>query len=219
MSLRTLDEQHLLRGNTPQENDTNTTFEPMHTSGSPLNLISRTETENLRRIATNQSNKSRRRSSVYNPPSNNAIQETRGSESSRELEPELDPTSPDFNLEQWLKAVVADFELRGQSGVRGGILFQHLNVSGSGSALQLQGTVGGMLSAPFRIPELLRQRRSPSRRILNDFNGVMKSGELLLVLGRPGAGCSTLLKTLCGETNGLDIESSSVLHYNGMLLI
>ncbi|KAL2797413.1 ATP-binding cassette transporter [Aspergillus keveii] len=214
MSLRTLDEQHLLRGTTPQGNDT--TFEPMHTAGSPLNLISRTETENLRRIATNQSNKSRRRSSVYNAPSNNAIPETRGSESSRELEPELDPTSPDFNLEQWLKAVVADFELRGQSGVRGGILFKHLNVSGSGSALQLQGTVGGTLSAPFRLPEMLWQRRSPSRRILNDFNGLMKSGELLLVLGRPGAGCSTMLKTLCGKTNGLDIDSSSVLHYNGV---
>lgn len=43
----------------------------------------------------------------------------------------------------------------------------------------------------------------------------MKRGELLLVLGRPGAGCSTFLKTLCGETHGLDVDPTSVLHYNG----
>lgn len=172
---------------------------------SPMGLISPSETNNLHRIATTQS---RRRSSIHaNTYTNNAFAEN---------DPALDPQAAEFNLERWLKAAMVDAEGRGLSTPQGGILFKDLNVSGSGAALQLQDTVGSMLSAPLRIPELLRQRRSPPRRILNSFNGVMKTGELLLVLGRPGAGCSTLLKTICGETNGLDIDSSSSLHYNGV---
>lgn len=34
-----------------------------------------------------------------------------------------------------------------------------------------------------------------SRKILSDFTGVVKPGEMLLVLGRPGSGCSTFLRT------------------------
>ncbi|KAL2825874.1 ATP-binding cassette transporter [Aspergillus pseudoustus] len=214
MSLHTVDEQHLLRNNTPQTDEPS--FEPIHNS--PLNLISRSETDNLHRIATNQSTKSRRRSSVYTHRPSTDNREAAGPIPDND-DPVLDPQSPQFSLEKWLRVVVADMEGRGQSGPQGeagGILFKHLNVSGSGAALQLQGTVGTTMSAPLRIPELLKQRHSPSRRILNDFNGVMKSGELLLVLGRPGAGCSTLLKTICGETNGLDLDPSSVLHYNGV---
>lgn len=170
---------------------------------SPMNLISPSETNNLHRIATTQS---RRRSSIH----------ANTYTSFAENDPALDPQTAEFNLERWLKAAMVDAEGRGLSTPQGGILFRDLNVSGSGAALQLQDTVGSMLSAPLRIPELLRQRRSPPRRILNSFNGVMKTGELLLVLGRPGAGCSTLLKTICGETNGLDIDASSSLHYNGV---
>jgi ATP-binding cassette, subfamily G (WHITE), member 2, SNQ2 len=30
--------------------------------------------------------------------------------------------------------------------------------------------------------------------LIHDFNGVLKSGEMALVVGRPGAGCTTFLK-------------------------
>ena len=51
--------------------------------------------------------------------------------------------------------------------------------------------------------------------ILRDFEGLVKSGELLVVLGRPGSGCSTLLKTLSGETHGFYIGSGSHINYQG----
>jgi ATP-binding cassette subfamily G (WHITE) protein 2 (PDR) len=175
---------------------------------SPMDLIRPDETENLRRIATKQSEKSLRRSGTGAPAADTtpAIAED---------DPALDPQSVKFNLEQWLRTIVTDAKGKGMSLPQAGIVFKQLNVSGSGAALQLQDTVGSTLTIPFRLPELLRQRHSPSRRILKSFNGLMKSGELLLVLGRPGAGCSTFLKTLCGETNGLDVDPTSVLHYNG----
>jgi ABC-type multidrug transport system ATPase subunit len=55
-------------------------------------------------------------------------------------------------------------------------------------------------------------------RILKDFNGLVRKGEMLLVLGRPGSGCSTLLKTLIADTHGLSIDDASVLKYQGECL-
>lgn len=69
--------------------------------------------------------------------------------------------------------------------------------------------------------------------ILRDFDGLIKSGEMvshwavftmcsnsltclqLVVLGRPGSGCSTLLKTISGETDGFFVDSNSEINYQG----
>jgi len=42
--------------------------------------------------------------------------------------------------------------------------------------------------------------RPGERYILKDFNGLVRPGEMMLVVGRPGSGCSTLLKALAGLT-------------------
>lgn len=55
--------------------------------------------------------------------------------------------------------------------------------------------------------------------ILRDFEGLVKSGELLVVLGKPGSGCSTLLKTITGETHGFFIDSGSTINYQGVLIL
>ncbi|KAI9688918.1 MAG: hypothetical protein M1822_001275 [Bathelium mastoideum] len=39
-----------------------------------------------------------------------------------------------------------------------------------------------------------------SRNLLHDFTGIVNPGEMLLVLGRPGSGCSTFLRTLANRT-------------------
>ena len=36
------------------------------------------------------------------------------------------------------------------------------------------------------------------------------------MLGRPGSGCSTFLKTVCGELSGLNLDEGSDIHYNGI---
>jgi ATP-binding cassette subfamily G (WHITE) protein 2 (SNQ2) len=38
--------------------------------------------------------------------------------------------------------------------------------------------------------------------ILQGFNGVARPGEMILVLGRPGSGCSTFLKTIANQREG-----------------
>jgi ABC-type multidrug transport system ATPase subunit len=39
---------------------------------------------------------------------------------------------------------------------------------------------------------------------------------MLVVLGRPGSGCSTLLKTISGETDGFFVDSQSYINYQGI---
>lgn len=99
---------------------------------------------------------------------------------------------------------------------RAGFIFKDLNISGSGSALQLQQNVGSLFLAPLRINEHISFGHKNEKQILRNFNGVLKSGEMLVVLGRPGSGCSTLLKTIAGELHGLNFDGKSTLHYNGI---
>jgi ABC-type glutathione transport system ATPase component len=44
--------------------------------------------------------------------------------------------------------------------------------------------------------------RKGERYLLKDFSGCVKSGEMMLVVGRPGSGCTTFLKALAGLHNG-----------------
>lgn len=45
---------------------------------------------------------------------------------------------------------------------------------------------------------------------------LLESREMLFVLGRPRLGCSTLLKTICGEMYGLRLDKDGGIHYNGV---
>ncbi|KAI1484553.1 ABC-2 type transporter-domain-containing protein [Biscogniauxia mediterranea] len=45
---------------------------------------------------------------------------------------------------------------------------------------------------------------------------MVRTGEMLLVLGRPGSGCSTLLKVLAGDTHGLHIGKGTKINYEGI---
>lgn len=172
---------------------------------SPMELIDQVDVETLTKIATQRS----RRQSTHGTPDPLSVL--------AEQDPSLDPQSGQFNLQKWLKAATSDLGRDGRSGHSSDVVFKQLNVYGSGAALQFQDTVSSTLTAPFRLAQTLRESHSPQRRILKDFNGLLKSGELLLVLGRPGAGCSTLLKSMTGELHGLNMDKESVIHYNGKI--
>lgn len=131
-------------------------------------------------------------------------------------DPSVDPQSPSFDLTKFLKLFRHLLEEEGIKIKEVGIVYKNLNVYGSGAALQLQKTVVDFLLAPLRIGEWFSFGKKEHKQILHNFDGVVRSGELLVVLGRPGSGCSTLLKTMCGELHGLDVGDGSVIHYNGI---
>ena len=132
-------------------------------------------------------------------------------------DPALDPTSDKFDHYKWSRMML---KLMDRQGIprppSTGVVFQNLNISGSGAELQYQNCVPDLLLAPFRPQDYFSIGKSPVKRILRDFNGLLKSGELLIVLGRPGSGCSTFLKSICGELHGLKLRKSSEMQYNGI---
>ena len=90
-----------------------------------------------------------------------------------------------------------------------GVVFKNLTVKGEGLGAALQPTVGDIfLGLPRLIKRLLAHGpkgaggKPPVRTIIDDFTGCVKPGEMLLVLGRPGAGCSTFLKVLGNQRFG-----------------
>ena len=127
----------------------------------------------------------------------------------------LNPEKPEFDIYVWARAFMRAMDEDGIRSARAGFAFKDLNVTGSGSALSLQKDVASILMAPFRMKEYVSLGHKPHRQILRNFDGVVKSGEMLVVLGRPGSGCSTFLKTICGELTGLSMDKGSVVHYNG----
>ena len=128
----------------------------------------------------------------------------------------LDPEKPEFDIYIWARAFMRAMDEGGIRSARAGFTFKDLNISGSGSALSLQQDVSSVLMAPFRMREYISFGHKPRKQIIRNFDGVVKSGEMLVVLGRPGSGCSTFLKTISGELTGLEMDKDSVVHYNGM---
>lgn len=81
-----------------------------------------------------------------------------------------------------------------------GVVFKNLTVKGQGLGASIQPTNGDFFLGPFRAIWGLFTKGSkagvkkPSiRTLINNFNGCVKPGEMLLVLGRPGSGGYSLV--------------------------
>lgn len=133
-------------------------------------------------------------------------------------DPALDPKSGKFNAAKWVKTLIG---IQSRDPERypnrvAGISYKNLNVHGFGNPTDYQKTFGNY---PLEIPALFNKVRGKGQRkiqILRDFEGLIKSGEMLVVLGRPGSGCTTLLKTISGETNGFFVDAKSEVNYQGI---
>ncbi|KAL6877662.1 ABC-2 type transporter [Trichoderma longibrachiatum] len=100
-----------------------------------------------------------------------------------------------------------------------GVIFRDLTVKGVGLGASLQPTVGDIfLGLPRKIRNLVRggakaaQAKPPVRELISHFDGCVRPGELLLVLGRPGSGCSTFLKAFCNQRSGFQAVEGDVTY-------
>ena len=130
----------------------------------------------------------------------------------------LDPRSPNFSARAWAKSFL---KLQSRDPDKypmrtAGVAFKNLNVFGFGAATDYQKSVGNIF---FEAVGLTRKLLGVGQRridILQDFEGLVESGEMLVVLGPPGSGCSTLLKTISGETHGVNVDKASYMNYQGI---
>jgi ATP-binding cassette subfamily G (WHITE) protein 2 (SNQ2) len=109
------------------------------------------------------------------------------------------PADDAFDFELTLKDLI---RRRGEESIKGrelGVMFKDLRVVGVGARASLQPTIGSMFNPTAILRNISAMRNPPVRDILSGFEGVVEPGEMLLVLGRPGSGCSTFLKTIANQ--------------------
>ncbi|KAI0197464.1 ABC-2 type transporter-domain-containing protein [Astrocystis sublimbata] len=101
--------------------------------------------------------------------------------------------------------------------LRIGLAFRNMSVHGFVATHGFQQTVYSYLaSLPRYIVDQLRRSRGSRVEILDRFDGLVQHGEMLLVLGRPGSGCTTLLKAIAGDTHGIYVDQTSRVNYQGI---
>lgn len=127
----------------------------------------------------------------------------------------LNPSSPNFSAHEWAKAIVHLTRQEGSGSRSAGVCFQNLNVYGFGEASDYQKDVANVWMSMASHAKNTIFKNHQRIDILRQFDGVVHTGEMLVVLGPPGAGCSTTLKTIAGETNGLYIDEGSYFNYQG----
>ncbi|TDZ30767.1 ZEB2-regulated ABC transporter 1 [Colletotrichum spinosum] len=161
--------------------------------------------ENLARQVTNPSrpHSISGQEDVLNPPKNSC----------------LDPFSPNFDTAAWTKAFISLYESDPNAAPDRltGVAFRNLSVFGYSTGTQYQKSSGNIiLSMASDLVGLATGRTRGRIDILQDFEGLVEPGEMLLALGPPGSGCSTLLKTLAGQTEGLNVSNESYMNFRGI---
>ena len=116
----------------------------------------------------------------------------------------------DFELGPFIRE--GHFEKRteqGKSAKKVGVVYRNLTVQGVGSSTvsaknfvdAILGTFGPDLYHIITrfVPALSLNKHQHLRTLTNDFTGIVRDGEMMLVLGRPGSGCTTFLKAIANK--------------------
>lgn len=108
---------------------------------------------------------------------------------------------------------------------RVGVLYENLTVKGAGSTSSFVRTVPDAIMGTFgpdlyrllsKYIPVLRSKSVPTRTLIEDFSGCVRDGEMMLVLGRPGSGCSTFLKAVTNNRESFASVEGEVC-YGGIL--
>ena len=90
------------------------------------------------------------------------------------------------------------------SGRRLGVTWSDLTVKGVSSEVIVNENALSQYNIPQKIKESMHS--PPLKTIVDSSFGCVKPGEMLLVLGRPGSGCTSLLKMLANRRKGYAAE-------------
>ncbi|KAJ5822763.1 CDR ABC transporter [Penicillium robsamsonii] len=90
-----------------------------------------------------------------------------------------------------------------------GVVFKNLTVQGVETGASFVRTLPQAVMGTFGpdlynlvcqfVPQLRFGKHPPVRDLIHDFSGAVREGEIMLVLGRPGAGCTTFLKAIAND--------------------
>lgn len=122
-----------------------------------------------------------------------------------------------FDLEAVLRGDREEEEAAGIKSKRIGVVWDGLSVSGIGGVKNYVKTFPDAFVSFFNVFETAANLLGMGKKgkefdILKDFHGVAKPGEMVLVLGRPGSGCTTFLKVISNQRYGYTKVDGKVLY-------
>ncbi|CAI8498085.1 unnamed protein product [Hanseniaspora opuntiae] len=123
----------------------------------------------------------------------------------------------EFDLQQVLEY------LRNQKSEQGiisndtGVAFNELNVIGVDASAAVAPSIDNMIYQYLTWPKRLIQGKNKpvTKYIVKDAIGVVESGEMLMIIGRPGAGASSTMRAIAGEIDEF-VEVNGQFSYDGL---
>ena len=116
-----------------------------------------------------------------------------------------------------MKSWIAKHDLERHPRRAGGFAFCDLNVHSFGADTNHQKIVCTVMSEVFSpLRKALGKSDAKPIHILRNLEGLVDSGEMLVVLGPPGSICSTFLKTIAGMNDGAKVDKTTRLNYRGI---
>lgn len=176
--------------------------------------------EDLHRMLTRS--KTGGRYSTFSPEVVSKVQSLARTLSRRKQEDgELELTSEDdedgFNAEKIIKYFVQQARSQGIDIRKTGITMEDVTAAGYDNSFLEGRTFADLLFLPYTIFNFLKDmRHRRMRNIIQNVNAFAKPGEMVLVLGRPGSGCSSFLKTASGVTNQFAGGVKGEITYDGV---
>ncbi|OBA28436.1 pleiotropic drug resistance protein PDR [Hanseniaspora valbyensis NRRL Y-1626] len=143
-----------------------------------------------------------------------------GPDSVQKYNPRLDPNNEEFDSHAWMRNLnrlrSADPDYYKNASL--GLAYKDLSAFGDSSDVVYQSTFLNVFQkgAESLYRKLRKERPGDKFTILKPMDGLLKPGTLNVVLGKPGSGCSTLLKTLSAFTFGFELTKDSVLSFDGI---
>ncbi|KAJ3138169.1 hypothetical protein HK100_000047 [Physocladia obscura] len=138
-------------------------------------------------------------------------------------DPRADPKSPDFKHSYFAKAVRQYMNTQGMEFSKMPIAFRNLNVVGNALQDSKIPTFGTEIIRPLHplaqianyvrgVSETMFPRKYIEKDIIKPISGVLKPGECVLVIGRPGSGCSSLLRTFSNQIRSFKVIRGDIMY-------
>ncbi|QLQ78268.1 hypothetical protein HG537_0A05150 [Torulaspora globosa] len=158
--------------------------------------------------------------SLFSVKSRAGVNPVFDSENDAQYDAKLDPNSDQFVSAEWIKNMsrLTNEDPEYYKPYSLDCCWRNLSASGASADVAYQST---FLNAPKKYLGQAYRAITPAKEantfeILKPMDGLLNPGELLVVLGRPGSGCTTLLKSISSNTHGFKISKESHISYKGI---
>ncbi|KAI7892496.1 ABC-2 type transporter-domain-containing protein [Mucor mucedo] len=118
----------------------------------------------------------------------------------------------DFNLDQFLHGISRQQDASGHKRKHIGVSWRNLRIEGLGADAYTIPTVISNVVSILKFWKYFNKKSANPKIIIDNITGCCRDGEMLLTLGRPGAGCTSFLKVIANMRDSYTHIGGSVTY-------